>query len=119
GIADYRRPQCAGGVTMAAISQRPTHPELDVTALVDPWDEESGSELSERGKWIAREKLEAIGYGHVIFLAAHEMQQYVNANNGKWVQPDSAPVEGWSYYDAPDAGVLVDEAGIDFSDEAM
>lgn len=94
-------------------------PELDVTALIDPYDEESGSELSAHGKQVVRERLEAIGYGHVTFIAAHEMQQYVNAGNGKWVQPDSAPVEGWSYYDAPDAEVLVDEAGIDFTDPEM
>jgi len=95
------------------------NPELDVIALVDPWDEESGSELSAHGKQIVRERLEAIGYGHVTFISSHSMQQYVAANNGLWLKPDSRPVEGWTYYDSPDAEVLVDQAGIDFTDDAL
>lgn len=94
-------------------------PRLGVVALVDPWNEESGSELSEHGKQVVRERLEAIGYAHVTFIASHAMQQHVNANNGKWLAPDSRPVEGWTLYHAPDAEVLVDEAGIDFTDDAL
>jgi len=95
------------------------NPELNVTALVDPWDEESGSELSAHGRQVVEEKLEAIGYADVIFCPEHEMAEFVTASHGKWVQPDSRPVEGWSYFDAPDAEVLVDEAGIDFTDDAL
>lgn len=95
------------------------NPELNVIALVDPYDEESGSELSEHGRQVVTEKLRALGYAHVSFVAAHEMWQHVAAYCGKWVTPDSRPVAGWAYYDSPDAEVLVDEAGIDFTDEAM
>ena len=94
-------------------------PRLGVVALVDPWNEESGSELSEHGKQVVREKLEAIGYAYVTFIASHAMAEHVAANHGKWVKPDSRPVEGWTYYDSPGAEVLVDEAGIDFADPEM
>ena len=95
------------------------NPDLNVIALVDPHDEASGDELSAHGKRVVTERLQALGYADVIFCAEHEMGQFVNAQHGKWVQPDSRPVEGWCYYDAPDAEVLVDNAGIDFTDEAM
>lgn len=96
------------------------NPELDVIALVDDYDEESGSELSAHGKQVVTEKLRAIGYADVIFCAAHEMAQYVNAfPGGRWYQEGAQPREGWSYFDAPDAEVLVDEAGIDFTDDAL
>jgi len=93
-------------------------PKLDVVALVDPWDEESGCELSDHGRRIVREKLQAIGYADVVFISPDVAGGYVAASNGKWLKPDSRPVEGWRYYDAPSAEVLV-EAGIDFGDDAM
>ena len=95
------------------------NPELNATALVDPWDAESGSELSEHGKRIVTEKLQALGYGYVTFIAEHEMGQHVLAHCGKWLKSDSRPVEGWSYYDAPDGEVLTIDAGIDFTDPEM
>jgi len=96
------------------------NPDHNVTALVDPYDEESGSELSEHGRQVVEEKLRAIGYGHVTFIASHEMAQHVNAYpGGRWYQEGAQPREGWSFFDAPDAEVLVDEAGIDFTDPEM
>lgn len=95
-------------------------PALGAVALIDPYDEESGSELSAHGRQVVREKLQAQGYGDVIFCPAHEMAGLVAAYpGGLWLQPDSQPVEGWSYFDAPDAEILVDQAGIDFTDPKM
>ena len=95
------------------------HPDLNVIALVDPHNEASGDELSEHGKQVVRESLQAQGYAEVVFIPAAEMAQHVAANSGKWLAPDSQPREGWQYFDAPPAEVLVHDAGIDFTDEAM
>ena len=94
-------------------------PDLNVIALVDPWDEESGSELSAHGRQVVEEKLEAVGYADVIFCADHEMAEFVAASHGLWLQPDSRPRAGWTFFDAPDAEVLIDVAGIDFTDPDM
>lgn len=95
------------------------NPDLNVVALIDPYDEESGDELSAHGKRIVEERLKAIGYANVIFCAEHEMAEFVAASHGQWVEPNSRPVAGWQYFDAPDAEVLTEDAGIDFTDPEM
>jgi len=95
-------------------------PKQKVIALVDAYDEEAGADLSAYGKDVVRSRLQAIGYNDVIFMPAAEMNQHVNAcPGGGWYREGMQLREGWTFFHTPDAEVLVDVAGIDFTDERM